>query len=123
MSSRGMLPPPRSAAASAAGSTSLSYLLMHDKMGWRSVTSAGTMQEEYLRTYGDLPDVDVPKGTLVEVDPSGDFDPRTNISVNVVSLDDRREVNVSLLIKELLPIEDGVHRRLLPLRPQERWAF
>ncbi len=82
---------------SARGATQLAYVLMHDKKGWTSLAAAGA--DAYLRVHGsDLPDVDVEKGTLVEVDPEGDFDPRTNISVNVVSLD-RPEIKISLLMK------------------------
>ncbi len=135
---RGPLPPPRDRVS--AGMTRLAYVLMHDKKGWSSLAHQAqylryvcpTKQRTFpariipchvpLRTQPPgVSDVDVEKGTLVEVDPDGDFDPRTNISVNVVSLD-HPEVRVSLLMKELLPIEEGVFQRLIPLRPSERYS-
>ena len=80
----------------------LSFVLMHDKKGWQCLPNPGfsTNTSDYLRvpptTTHD--DVDVDKGTLVEVDPQSDFDPSNNISVIVVSVD-RPEIKISLLMK------------------------
>ncbi len=100
----------------------LCYVLMHDKKGWTSLAASAGGASGYLRVHhgAELPDVDVEKGTLVEVDPTGDFDPRTNISVNVVCVE-RPEIKLSLLTKELMAIEDGQFQRLLPLKPSERY--
>ncbi len=65
---------------------------MHDKKGWLTSLGAADITDEN--------NVDVEKGTLVEVDPECGFDPRTNISVNVVSLD-RPNIKISLLMKVL----------------------
>lgn len=41
---------------------------MHDYEGWQSLNSKGaSLKEDYMRTSSSACDVDVPKGTLVEV--------------------------------------------------------
>lgn len=49
-----------------------SYVLMVDKRGWRSLERAQVgLNTDYLRVHRCLPEVDVEKGSLVQVDPLG----------------------------------------------------
>ena len=114
------------------------YVLMVDKIGWDSLANVTSgINREYMRTYADLPEFDVPKGALVEVDPDSlDF----KMSLNVICLDgvgslhpkwplsetsDENEslVKLSVIFKELLPIEQEVYEMFVPLKPSSRYAI
>ena len=57
------------------------YVLMHDSKGWQSL-APGTFSQEYMRLAANtLPDIEVKKGALVDIDPNCDFDPAINTSV------------------------------------------
>jgi len=60
------------------------YVLMRDKIGRKSL-SRNLNQTNYMRITNDLPEVDVPKGTLVEIDVDGFLNNRKNPSSNCIS--------------------------------------
>ena len=58
-------------------------------------------------------------GTLVEFDPLCTPIEKGTRSINVISLDEK-DVKVSVLMKELMPIESHHYEILLPLTPIQR---
>ena len=64
------------------------YVLMYDKIGWRTLARKNVgLDLDYMRSQQDCPEVDVPKGTLVVVDPDCLVMDRDHGSANVISLD------------------------------------
>lgn len=99
------------------------YLLLVDRPnGWRIQPTKDLLQnlEDYLRTDLQLPSVYVTKGTLVEYDPLCVPVDISGKSINVISLDDHH-IKVSVLMKELMPIESSHYDLLLPLEPFKRF--
>lgn len=97
------------------------YLLLVDRTGWQTFKpSELKANTEYLRLHSSLPDVAICRGTLVEVDPlCAPFDPRTHNSVNVVSLDNS-SFKMSVMMRELRPLQPREFDILLPMTPQDR---
>jgi len=101
------------------------YILKVDREnGWKAIPSEKIAQNiDYLRTnftnFSLSNTILVPKGTLVEFDPLCTPIEKGTRSINVISLDEK-DVKVSVLMKELVPIESHHYEILLPLTPIQR---
>ncbi|XP_059088611.1 ubiquitin carboxyl-terminal hydrolase CYLD-like [Tigriopus californicus] len=99
------------------------YMLMLDCRGWRQ--RPGSPEQKAYMSWHGLPEQNVPKGTLVELNAGAMVAGHLNSApVTILSLDHGpEEVRMTVLVKELIPIEEEDYLRLLPLPPDQRYEL
>jgi hypothetical protein len=73
------------------------YLLTRFKIGWMSLPTSPSKGDDFMRLDRANSEVEVARGSLVEIDPLCDFDSRANTTLNVVGID-RPEVKCTVAV-------------------------